>query len=171
MHLWVLGPDYLENSFKALWTGELLYTFILCLAKYSILAFYWRIFASAIKIPVCIVAGFVTAWGISVVGVLSLPFQSTTTRANFGRFSRIWSPSFSADQFRHSGITMCLPYAQCPNMRSSSARLYPTSSQMQLYSHCLYHVSVPPFSWVSFDHGKIFADRNHCDSYLPPTTN
>ncbi len=24
---------------------------------------------------------------------------------------------------------------------------------------------------LSLDHGKIFADQNHCDSYFPPTTN
>ncbi len=147
MHLWVLGPNYLASSFKILWTGEFLYPLVLCLAKYSILAFYRRIFASTIKIPVYIIAGFVTAWGISFVGVLLLPVYSTTTRANPGRISRFWSPFFSANQSRASGITMCLPYAQCQIMRSSSAWRYPTSSQMQLYLHCLCHVCFPAASY------------------------
>ena len=68
LHLWVLTPEYIPNFFKNLYTGEVLYTFVLCCAKYSILAFYRRMFAGTIKIPVFILAGIVTAWGIAVVG-------------------------------------------------------------------------------------------------------
>ena len=68
LHLWVLGPGYLTEFFKFLFAGEIMYFVILCLVKYSILAFYRRIFARNVRIPVYILAGFVTAWGISMVG-------------------------------------------------------------------------------------------------------
>lgn len=67
LHLWVLGPEFVADFFKNLYTGEILYTLVLCFAKFSILAFYRRIFAREIRTPVYILAGFVTAWGIAVI--------------------------------------------------------------------------------------------------------
>lgn len=66
-HYEVLTPAYLPNFFKNLFTGEILYTLILCCVKYSILAFYFRLFARSIRIPIYVLAGLVTAWGIAVV--------------------------------------------------------------------------------------------------------
>ncbi|KAM0796944.1 hypothetical protein BDR22DRAFT_811162 [Usnea florida] len=67
LHLWVLGPGYLTEFFKSLFAGEIMYFVILCLVKYSILAFYRRMFARNVRMPVYILAGFVTAWGISMI--------------------------------------------------------------------------------------------------------
>ncbi|KAL8737027.1 MAG: hypothetical protein Q9181_002091 [Wetmoreana brouardii] len=67
LHLWVLGPDFITNFFKNLFTGEILYTLVLCTTKYSILAFYRRIFATTIKVAVYVLAAVVTAWAIAVI--------------------------------------------------------------------------------------------------------
>lgn len=67
LHLWVLTPEFVPNFFKDLFAGEILYTLVLVFAKFSILAFYKRIFASTIRIPVYILTGFVTCWGVAVV--------------------------------------------------------------------------------------------------------
>ncbi|KAL9614954.1 MAG: hypothetical protein Q9167_000596 [Letrouitia subvulpina] len=67
LHLWVLGQTYALNFFKNLFAGEILYTLVICLVKYSILAFYSRLFTKAIRIPVFILGSIVTAWGIAVI--------------------------------------------------------------------------------------------------------
>ena len=84
LHLWLLGPEYVMDFFKNLYTGEILYTLVLCFAKYSILAFYQRIFARNIRIPVYILAGFVTAWGIAVVRHPSHPLRYIFVKADRG---------------------------------------------------------------------------------------
>ncbi|KAF2233444.1 hypothetical protein EV356DRAFT_201211 [Viridothelium virens] len=67
LHLWVLTPEFVPNFFKNLFTGEILYTLVLVFAKYSILAFYRRIFSNTIRLPVYILAGVVTCWGLAVI--------------------------------------------------------------------------------------------------------
>lgn len=50
--------------------AEIIYTFIITIVKYSILALYWRVFGrDAIRWPVWILTAIVTAWGIAVVRV------------------------------------------------------------------------------------------------------
>lgn len=72
LHLWVLGPGYVTEFFKFLFAGEIMYFVILCLVKYSILAFYRRIFARNVRIPVYILVGLVTAWGSAMILVTIL---------------------------------------------------------------------------------------------------
>lgn len=68
LHYEVLDPNiFLTHFFKNLFAGEILYLSVLCLVKYSILAFYWRIFARSIRLPVQILAGVTTLWGLAVV--------------------------------------------------------------------------------------------------------
>ncbi|KAI4209736.1 MAG: hypothetical protein LQ351_007332 [Letrouitia transgressa] len=67
LHLWVLGQTFALDFFKNLFAGEILYTLVICLVKYSILAFYSRLFAKAIRVPVFVLGSIVTAWGIAVL--------------------------------------------------------------------------------------------------------
>lgn len=66
-HYEILGEEYATNFFKNLFVGEILYALVICLVKFSILAFYWRLFAATIRVP-CYILGFiVTSWGVAVV--------------------------------------------------------------------------------------------------------
>ena len=71
-HFQVLGPDFFTVFFKHLFIGEILYTLVLCLVKYSILAFYWRLFGSSIRIPMYVFGSIVSAWGVAVVSLINL---------------------------------------------------------------------------------------------------
>ncbi|KAL6721256.1 hypothetical protein ACLMJK_000358 [Lecanora helva] len=66
-HYYVLGPDFVTNFFKNLFTGEILYALVICMAKFSILAFYWRLFSASVRIP-CFILGTITVcWTIAVI--------------------------------------------------------------------------------------------------------
>lgn len=69
LHFEILGPDFVTNFFKLLFSAEIFYTLIICFAKFSILGFYWRIFGvdNTIKLPIYILGGVITGWGISVI--------------------------------------------------------------------------------------------------------
>ena len=72
-----MTPAYIPNFFKTLFTGEILYTLTLCSVKYSILAFYFRLFVKSIRIPVYVLTTLVTAWGIAVVSLVARPCAIT----------------------------------------------------------------------------------------------
>jgi hypothetical protein len=52
-----------------LFTAELTYTGVIVFVKFSILAFYWRIFAesTSIKLPIAVMASAAFMWGVAVV--------------------------------------------------------------------------------------------------------
>ena len=59
---------------KGLFISEVSYTIIICSIKFSLLAFYWRIFKqSKIRVPIYILGAIVSCWGIAVVSATS-PF-------------------------------------------------------------------------------------------------
>ena len=67
----------LENPYqivafaKGLFISEICWTFVIWTVKYSILAFYWRLFSAnrrSIQVIIWILAGVVMAWGVAVVG-------------------------------------------------------------------------------------------------------
>ena len=67
-HYQVLGPDYLTNFLKYLFIGEIIYTCQICAVKYSVLAFYYRIFKhSTIRLPIYILTAVITMWGVAIV--------------------------------------------------------------------------------------------------------
>ncbi|RWA04860.1 hypothetical protein EKO27_g10242 [Xylaria grammica] len=68
-HVQTFGPNVQEDFAIGLFTAELTYTGVIVFVKFSILALYWRIFNqnSSIKLPVAILSGAVTAWGIAVL--------------------------------------------------------------------------------------------------------
>jgi len=67
-HIWVADKDAIEVWAKALFIQELAYTLTICCVKFSLLTFYWRIFKmSSIRIPIYIVGGIITCWGIVVI--------------------------------------------------------------------------------------------------------
>lgn len=69
------GQEFTTTFGRNLFIEELLYTFVIGLARISILAFYWRIFGASIRFP-CYVLGAITiCWMIANVGRL-VPFQS-----------------------------------------------------------------------------------------------
>jgi hypothetical protein len=60
--------DGITTILKSLAPAEIAYTLSICFAKYSILAFYWRIFGVTHMRTVLVILAFVvTGWGISVV--------------------------------------------------------------------------------------------------------
>lgn len=67
-HIKLYGLEGIEHFYTGLFVCEILYTLTLCLTKFSILLFFWRIFAkTSIRIPIFILASIVTGWAISVV--------------------------------------------------------------------------------------------------------
>ena len=53
--------------FKNLFTSEILYASLICTVKFSILAFYSRLFAASIRVPCYVLAGITAGWGIALV--------------------------------------------------------------------------------------------------------
>lgn len=80
LHLWVQRPNFVTDFFRGLFISEILYFLLLCTVKFSILAFYRRIFITTIMIPVYILASLVLAWGIAVV--CPVPWLSMDDRCN-----------------------------------------------------------------------------------------
>ena len=68
-HIWAAPLDGFEVYFHGLFIAEYLYTMSIVLVKWSILAFYWRIFGSVslTRLPIWILFGIISAWGIAVV--------------------------------------------------------------------------------------------------------
>lgn len=60
--------DFASTFGKNFWTGELLYCLTIGLVKFSILAFYWRLFRVSIRIAVYVLGAVTICWEIGVVG-------------------------------------------------------------------------------------------------------
>lgn len=78
-HIYPLGLTGLSDFFVNLFAIEILYTVSICLTKYSILLFYWRIFnKSNMRYALYIVACLVTGWGLGVVShhIIQYPSDS-----------------------------------------------------------------------------------------------
>ena len=61
----------LEPFEKGIFISQICWTFGIWTVKYSILAFYWRLFSAnrrLIQVIIWILAGAVMAWGLAVVG-------------------------------------------------------------------------------------------------------
>jgi hypothetical protein len=69
MKVWAMG----------LFVAEYTYTLSIVFIKWSILAFYWRIFSinPTIRLPMWILCGIVGAWGIAVVRYHTYQFRET----------------------------------------------------------------------------------------------
>ena len=77
-HIWVGPPDAAVAWAKGLFISEVSYTCIICSVKFSLLAFYWRLFKqSKIRIPIYVLGTVVTCWGIAVVSLRSLRHKRT----------------------------------------------------------------------------------------------
>ena len=74
-HLWVGPSDAALGWAIALFLSEPIYICILCTVKFSLLAFYWRLFkqTTIIRIPIYTLATVVSCWGIASVR----PFVAT----------------------------------------------------------------------------------------------
>lgn len=67
-HIWVGPADAAVVWARGLFISELSYTIIICSIKFSVLAFYWRIFKqSQIRIPIYVIGTIVSCWGVAVV--------------------------------------------------------------------------------------------------------
>lgn len=67
-HIYKWGITGVSHFYINLFVCEILYTLALCVNKYSMLLFFWRIFKSTtISIPIYVLAGIITAWGLGVV--------------------------------------------------------------------------------------------------------
>lgn len=72
-----------------LFVSEIVYTLTLCLVKYSTLCLYWRVFGTSKRnrIPIWILAGLVTAWGVAIL--LTSIFQCVPTRSWWKRLDPV----------------------------------------------------------------------------------
>ncbi|KAF2806913.1 uncharacterized protein BDZ99DRAFT_422208 [Mytilinidion resinicola] len=69
-------PGVYEKFFKGLFMGWIIYIAAICVVKFSVLAFYWRIFQyTSIRIPIWILTGITACWGLSTI--LVIIFQCT----------------------------------------------------------------------------------------------
>ena len=101
LHYEMLDPDiFLTHFFKCLFVGEILYLTVICLVKYSILAFYWRLFGKSIRVPVQILAGVTTLWGLAVVRDPSITSDVRVLTDDMTSYS---SPYSSARQLKDFG--------------------------------------------------------------------
>ncbi|KAL8727983.1 MAG: hypothetical protein Q9181_005500 [Wetmoreana brouardii] len=67
-HIWVAPMDAAVVWAKGLFISEVSYTIIICSIKFSLLAFYWRIFKqSKIRIPIYVLGAIVSCWGIAIL--------------------------------------------------------------------------------------------------------
>ncbi|KAM5342214.1 hypothetical protein ACJ41O_015245 [Fusarium nematophilum] len=85
-HLWAAPLDGLMVYFHGLFIAEYVYTMSIVLVKWSILAFYWRIFGSvrSTRLPIWILFGIISSWGIAVILVST--FQCMPVSAFWLRF-------------------------------------------------------------------------------------
>ncbi|KAH7066512.1 hypothetical protein FB567DRAFT_634945 [Paraphoma chrysanthemicola] len=72
---------------KTVYVAELFYYVIQVSLKFSILAFYWRIFSVAMRLPIYFVCGFITMWFIA--SILVAAFQCVPVAS-------LWEPSLRA---------------------------------------------------------------------------
>lgn len=68
-HIWAGPPDATRDWALGLFTTEFTYTFSLMFIKFSILAFFWRIFSVQFidKLLLGILAGMVACWTVASV--------------------------------------------------------------------------------------------------------
>ncbi|KAL8743054.1 MAG: hypothetical protein Q9190_004555 [Brigantiaea leucoxantha] len=79
-HIWVSPMDAGVVWAKGLFISEISYTIIICSIKFSLLAFYWRIFKqSMIRVPIYILGVIVSCWGIAVILVTVLQCQPVSS--------------------------------------------------------------------------------------------
>ncbi|KAM5528463.1 hypothetical protein FOXYSP1_18944 [Fusarium oxysporum f. sp. phaseoli] len=88
-HIWVAPAQAMKVWEIGLFIGEITYSLTLCTVKWSILAFYWRIFGSTylIRAPIWTLLGLVTAWCIAVLGIII--FQCSPPRALWEQFDPV----------------------------------------------------------------------------------
>ncbi|TWU70476.1 hypothetical protein ED733_000279 [Metarhizium rileyi] len=89
LHIWAAPADAIRSYFLGLFVAEILYTLSLVFIKWSILAFYWRIFGAGRRIRPLLWTMFavVCSWGIAVL--LITIFQCLPVDAFWRRFDPI----------------------------------------------------------------------------------
>ncbi|KAF2491429.1 hypothetical protein BU16DRAFT_565134 [Lophium mytilinum] len=66
-------PDVYASIFKYLYDGWIVWTVTITIVKFSVLAFYWRIFKyTSIAIPIFVLGGVTACWGIATITVVAL---------------------------------------------------------------------------------------------------
>ena len=88
-------PKAVEVFLKSLFISEVCYTGTIVFAKFSILAFYWRLFSrnTFVRWSVIVIAGMVTCWGIAVVSVEKLYYQRIQLKSVLAHYCRRSMPS------------------------------------------------------------------------------
>ncbi|KAL7906416.1 hypothetical protein GGI35DRAFT_108468 [Trichoderma velutinum] len=88
-HVWAGPPDATRDWALGLFTTEFTYTFSLMFIKFSILAFYWRIFSVQFidKLLLGILAGMVACW--TIASILTSAFQCIPISALWQQFDPV----------------------------------------------------------------------------------
>ncbi|PNP47022.1 hypothetical protein THARTR1_10527 [Trichoderma harzianum] len=88
-HIWAGPPDATRDWALGLFTTEFTYTFSLMFIKFSILAFYWRIFSIQFidKLLLWVLAGMVACW--TVASILTSVFQCVPISALWQQFDPV----------------------------------------------------------------------------------
>ncbi|KAI1272202.1 hypothetical protein F5Y07DRAFT_380485 [Xylaria sp. FL0933] len=88
-HIWVAPADATKAWALGLFIAEITYTLTMTLVKYSTLIFYWRMFSTkrSIRLPILLLTGVTTLWGIAIILVTSL--QCLPTSATWERYDPV----------------------------------------------------------------------------------
>ncbi|KAL8942327.1 MAG: hypothetical protein Q9211_001444 [Gyalolechia sp. 1 TL-2023] len=116
-HIWVAPKDARVVWAQGLFVSELSYELIMCSTKFSLLAFYWRIFKqSKIRIPIYVLVAVVSCWGIAGILVILLQCQPV---------SEYWNRFAVTDSAPHCGvnITQFFYGVAIPNILTDAALL------------------------------------------------
>lgn len=60
------GIEAVNNFLRWIFVGQLMYTFSISFSKFTILAFYWRLFSIKARIPIYVMSFIVFGWLISM---------------------------------------------------------------------------------------------------------
>lgn len=60
-------PMMIIDFLRSVWLAQIFYTFAIASIKFSVLAFYWRLFAVNARVVILVVAGMCVAWFVAIV--------------------------------------------------------------------------------------------------------
>lgn len=65
----ITDPTRIMDFLRNIWIAQILYTFAISTIKFSVLAFYWRLFSVKGRTTIYLVTGMAVAWCVAIVSV------------------------------------------------------------------------------------------------------
>jgi hypothetical protein len=79
-------PEEVARFLRYLFAGSLIYTIAIAFVKFTILAFYWRLFSMKARIPITILTLTVFIWLVSLVSPIPHAFYTVRYKSDFDKF-------------------------------------------------------------------------------------